>query len=80
MTNPWLKKNPFMSMWMSAANQAVNRARGQVTAAVRRETNEAAADADAAAAGFKHLNDLWLGLLLRTPTAPTKRRKAKRAG
>ena len=63
---------------MSAANQAVNRARGQVTAAVRRETNKAAADA--AAAGFKHLNDLWSGTLLRTPTAPTKRRKAKKAG
>ena len=78
MTNPWLKKNPFMSMWMSAANQAVNRARGQVTAAVRRETKKAAAEA--AAAGFKHLNDQWSGTLLRTPTAPTKRRKAKKAG
>ena len=78
MTNPWLKKNPFMSMWMSAANQAVNRARGQVTAAVRRETKKAAADA--AEAGFKHLNDRWPGPLLRTPTAPTKRRKAKRVG
>ena len=76
MTNPWLKKNPFMSMWMSAANQAVNRARGQVTAAVRRETNKASA----AAAGFNHLNDQWSGTLLRTPTAPTKRRKAKKAG
>ena len=78
MTNPWLKKNPFMSMWMSAANQAVNRARGHVTAAVRRETNQAAAEA--AAAGIKHLNDLWSGTLVRTPTAPTKQRKAKRAG
>ena len=78
MINPWLKKNPFMRMWMSAANQAVNRARGHVTAAVRRETNKAAADV--AAAGIKHLNDLWSGTLLRTPTAPTKRRKAKKAG
>ena len=34
-------------------NQAVKRARGQVTAAVRRETNKAAAEA--AAAGIKHL-------------------------
>jgi len=21
MSNPWLKKNPFMSMWLSAANR-----------------------------------------------------------
>ena len=63
---------------MSAANQTVNRARGQVNAAVRRETKKAAAEA--AAAGIKHLNDLATGTLLRTPTAPTKRRKAKKAG
>ena len=27
MANPWLKKNPFMSMWLSGANAAVGRAR-----------------------------------------------------
>ena len=63
---------------MSAANQAVNRARGQATAAVKRETKKAAADA--ATAGFNHINDLWSGTLVRTPTAVTKRRKAKKVG
>ncbi len=27
MKNPWLKKNPFMSMWLSGANTVLNSAR-----------------------------------------------------
>jgi hypothetical protein len=34
MSNPWLKKNPFMSMWLSGANAVggtlSSRAKGQV--------------------------------------------------
>ena len=41
MKNPWTKKNPFMSMWLSGANSIANRARGQATAAVRREASAA---------------------------------------
>jgi hypothetical protein len=26
--NPWMKKNPFMSMWLSGANAVGSRARG----------------------------------------------------
>ena len=29
MTNPWLKKNPFMSMWLSAASRLAGTPRGQ---------------------------------------------------
>lgn len=32
MTNPWTKKNPLMSMWLSGANAVANRARGHATA------------------------------------------------
>jgi hypothetical protein len=35
MANPWLKKNPFMSMWLSGANAVAGRARGQTTAQTR---------------------------------------------
>jgi hypothetical protein len=42
MKNPWLKKNPFLSMWISAANRASVTARAVIrcrlavlTAAVR---------------------------------------------
>ena len=35
MANPWLKKNPFMSMWLSGANAAAGRARVRATAQTR---------------------------------------------
>ena len=41
MSNPWLKKNPFMSMWLSAANRAAGTFRGQANAAVKQAGNEA---------------------------------------
>lgn len=34
MPNPWTKKNPFMSMWLSGS--AANRARGRAMAAAKR--------------------------------------------
>ena len=37
MSNPWTKKNPFMSLWLSGANSVASRARGQATAAVKKE-------------------------------------------
>jgi len=32
MSNPWLKKNPFMSLWLSTANRMAGSLRGQATA------------------------------------------------
>jgi hypothetical protein len=37
MANPWLKKNPLMSMWLSAANNAAGRARSAAAAEARRQ-------------------------------------------
>lgn len=45
MPNPWLKKNPFMSMWLSAANRAAGSMRAQATAEVKRQVKAAAAQA-----------------------------------
>ena len=50
MKNPWLKKNPFMSMWLTGANKVMGSARGQATAAVKREATKAGAAVIAAAA------------------------------
>jgi hypothetical protein len=36
MSNPWTKKNPFMSMWLSGLNAVANRARGHATGAAKR--------------------------------------------
>ena len=43
--NPWLKKNPFMSMWLSGANKVAGAARGLAAAAVKREATRATKDA-----------------------------------
>ncbi len=37
MKNPWGKKNPFLSMWLSGANTVLGTARGKATAIVKRE-------------------------------------------
>ncbi len=36
MANPWTKKNPLMSMWLSAANAWAGAARGLAAAARKR--------------------------------------------
>jgi hypothetical protein len=38
MRNPWIKKNPFLSIWLSGANSVAGSVRGQATAAARRAT------------------------------------------
>jgi hypothetical protein len=40
MSNPWLKKNPFMSMWLSGANRIAGSARSQVVAEAKRQINQ----------------------------------------
>ncbi|MFC7475075.1 hypothetical protein ACFQS7_11975 [Dankookia sp. GCM10030260] len=37
MAIPWTKKNPFLSLWLSAANAWAGAARGPMTAAVKRQ-------------------------------------------
>ena len=74
MKNPWTKKNPFMSMWLSGANAAMGSARGQATAAVKREANKAMSTA--ATAGTAQVMDFW-AQALKAPSAPRKRRKAR---
>ncbi|NMG76252.1 hypothetical protein [Aromatoleum diolicum] len=41
MSNPWLKKNPLMSMWLSAANRIAGTMRGQATAQAKRQISAA---------------------------------------
>lgn len=45
MSNPWLKKNPFISMWLSWANQMAGVMRGQAIAQTKRQMNAAVAKA-----------------------------------
>lgn len=57
MKNPWLKKNPFMSMWLSGAHKVAGAARGLAAAAVKREATRASKDI--AAEGTKQVLDFW---------------------
>ena len=45
MTNPWLKKNPFMSMWLSGANSVAGSLRAQAAAQVKRQAASATTNA-----------------------------------
>lgn len=68
MNNPWTKKNPLMSMWLSAANKAMGSARGHATGAAKRQV--AATQAEA----VKQIVDFWSG----KPTRPPARKKTRR--
>ena len=45
MSNPWLKKNPFMSMWLSSANRMAGSLRGRATAEIKKQVTAAATEA-----------------------------------
>jgi hypothetical protein len=67
MSNPWLKKNPFMSMWLSGANRVANTARGKITAEAKRQST---------AAVTKATNDMlgaWSGAITGAPKRKKRR-------
>lgn len=64
--NPWLKKNPLLSMWLSGANAVFGATRNQLTAAMQRQANAAMTE------GTKQILAFW-GL-----EAPARRCAAKR--
>ena len=73
MKNPWLKKNPFMSMWLSGANQVAGAARGQIAASVKRETAKASKEASTAWA--KQVLDFWSSALGGAAKGKTTKRR-----
>jgi hypothetical protein len=66
MKNPWTKKNPFLSMWLSGANAVAGAARGRATSQAKRQA------ASAMTKGTKQMTKLWADAL-----APAPRRKRK---
>lgn len=78
MTNPWLKKNPFMSLWLSGANAVAGSMRGHAAAQAKRQA--AAAKRQAAAAMTKAKKDilsLWSGALAPFPSVKRKKKAAR---
>ncbi|MFZ1640668.1 MAG: hypothetical protein WAV07_04370 [Candidatus Contendobacter sp.] len=70
MTNPWLKKNPFMSLWLSGANAVAGSMRGHAAAQAKRQTAAATTNAT------RGILNLWTGAL--APSPPAKRKKNRR--
>jgi hypothetical protein len=69
MKNPWTKKNPFLSMWLSGANAIAGSMRARATAEAKRQS------ATAARKSGKQIADFWTSAL--TPPKPAKRRKRR---
>ena len=67
MSNPWMKKNPFMSMWLSGANAVAGSARGRVKAASKRQA------ATMMTSGASLMADFWRNAL----SVPPPRRKKR---
>ena len=70
MKNPWTKRNPFMSMWLSAANTVAGSARSRLTVASKRQATTMMTKGAAQAADF------WTKVLL-SPAGGKKRRKRR---
>jgi hypothetical protein len=67
MKNPWTKKNPFLSMWLSGANAIAGSTRSRATAAMKRQARTAMTQ------GMKQAMDFWTGALM-----PSTKKKRKR--
>jgi len=71
MRNPWLKKNPFLSAWLSAANATVGAARGKVIAEAKRHSSAAMTKAT------QDVVDFWMTPFVGAPKGRAKRRARK---
>jgi hypothetical protein len=67
MSNPWLKKNPFLSLWLSAVNGAAGSWRSHATAQMKRQAGAATKQIT------KDAVDAWWGV--KPKPAAKKRRK-----
>ena len=70
MSNPWLKKNPFMSMWLSGANSVAGSARGAFTAEAKRQSTAAITQATSEMFGARTV----------ARRSPAKRKKSRFPG
>ena len=70
MANPWLKKNPFMSMWLSGLNSAAGSMRGHAVSQAKRQT------ASAMTTATKNVFEAWTAGLA-PPPAKSRRRKRR---
>lgn len=68
LANPWTKKNPWLSMWLSAANRSVGTVQGHTQAAVRRQAATAQTNA------VRQIMDFWASSAGLPKSRTTRRR------
>jgi hypothetical protein len=68
LANPWLKKNPFLSMWLSGANAVAGSVRGKVTQQARRQGRAVARKATTT------MLDAWTAAVIPSRTRKKTRR------
>lgn len=68
MNNPWLKKNPYMSLWLSGANALAGAARAQASASAQKQ----------AAMATRRMTQAVFGAWLGAFAAPAPRRRKRR--
>ena len=69
MKNPWLKKNPLMSMWLSGANTMLGSARSRTLAEAKRQSAAMMAE------GTRQMVHFWTGGL----ASPPRRKSSKKS-
>jgi hypothetical protein len=69
MKNPWTRKNPFLSMWLSGANAISGAARGHAARESRRQA------ATAYSSATRQATDFWVHALTGKPPAKRKRKQ-----
>ena len=69
MKNPWIKKNPLMSIWLSGANTIANSARGHATAAAKRQS------ATLMTQSTKQVTDFWMSAFTPKPASKKSRKR-----
>ena len=72
MKNPWIKKNPLLSMWMSAANAVAGAARGRATAHAKRHASTWMMQ------GANQMTRWWTDALSASPPHKPRKRKKRR--
>ena len=77
MSNPWTKKNPFLSMWLSGANTVLGSTRSRAIAEGRRQMSTLMQR------NTQEMIRFWTGGFGLTPTSAAtparKRRKSRRS-
>ena len=71
MKNPWTKKNPYLSMWLSGANAIGGAARARATSEARRQASTAYTDMT------RQVTDFWTQALTGKPAPRKRKRKSK---